>query len=286
MIPYVIAVLFPLFVKIINKTNQYSPMHSFNRSEDRQRKFWVYVAAFPMFLLIAFRSANIGADTGVYRLMFSHIIQKDWRLLAFGERVEIGFLVFEKIISMFTQDELVYQVIVALIYYVSVVEFACNFKGVEFDFLYLYGSLGLYKFMFTGVRQCLAMCICLWSFKFIKERKLIGFAALEALAFTFHKSSILFLPAYFMFHKKKSSVTSLLMPLVIVALPFITPGLQGWMARFLSYDYEAVESTQNGILSFLCVLVISIFSSYMIVKESAIKRIEVVQKLNNIENIF
>lgn len=282
MIPYIVAVLFPLFVKIINKPNQYSPLHSFNRREERQRKLWVYVAALPMFVLIAFRSGSIGPDTGVYRWMFTHIISKDWSMLTSGERVETGFLVFEKVLSMITQDELVYQVIVAIIYYVSVVEFACNFKGVEFDFLYLYGTLGLYKFMFTGERQCLAMCICLWSYKLIRERRLIGFAALMALAFTFHKSAILFAPAYYMYNKKKSSVVSLLMPLAIVVLPFFMSGLQGWVANLLGYNEYGIESTQNGIISFITILAISLYSIYMIATEPAVERTGIVHPMNNI----
>lgn len=282
MIYYVFAVLFPLLIKHINHENQCELTDLSDAQALWRRKAWVYFAALPMFALIAFRSASIGPDTGVYRWMFTHIIDKGWSVLQSGERVEIGFLVFEKIVSLFTKDEFVYQIICAFIYFISVVEFACNFKGVEFDFLYLYGTLGVYKFMFTGVRQCLAMCICLWSFKFIEKRKFIGFIALLALAFTFHKSAILFLPAYFLYNRKKSSVTSLLMPLFIIALPFITPDLQGWMANFLSYDYAEIESTQNGYLSFLCILLISLFSIYMISIKSKNQDVKQIWRLNNI----
>ena len=282
MIYYIFVVLFPLLIKHINHENQCEFTDLSDTQAHRRRKVWVYFAAFPMFALIAFRSASIGPDTGVYRWMFTHIIDKDWSVLQSGERVEIGFLVFEKIVSLFTTDEFVYQIIYAIIYFVAVVEFACNFKGVEFDFLYLYGTLGVYKFMFTGVRQCLAMCICLWSFKFIKKRKFIGFIALLALAFTFHKSSILFLPAYFFYNRKKSSVTSLLMMLFIIALPFITPGLQAWMANFLSYDYAEIEFIQNGYLMFMCILMISVFSIYMIINQASSEKVDVIRKLNNI----
>lgn len=282
MIPYIVAVLFPLLIKYINKTNQNFNIDLADRKAEKRRIKWIYLAALPMFILIAFRCADIGPDTGVYRWMFTHIIDKDWSQLQTGERVEIGFLVFEKVVSLFTHDELIYQVIYTFIYYVSVVEFARNFKGIEFDFLYLFGTLGLYKFMFTGVRQCLAMCICLWSFKFIKKRKLILFIILVALAFTFHKSAILFIPAYFLYNRKKSLVTSLLMMLFIVALPFITPGLQTWMANILSYNYAEIESTQNGYLSFLCILIISIFAIIMISNQSSVEKVNDIWKLNNV----
>lgn len=282
MIYYIVAVLFPLLIKIINSTNKYYSTDLQSSTAEQKGKVWVYLAALPMFALIAFRGVSIGPDTGVYRIMFANAIHKDWSNLTDGESVESGFLVFEKIVSLFTTDAFVYQIICAFIYYVSVVEFARNFKGVEFDILYLYGTLGLYKFMFTGVRQCLAMCICLWSFKLIKERKFIGFCMLLALAYTFHKSAILFLPAYFMYNKKNSSVFSLLMILFVLVVPFATPALQSWMANLLNYEYEEVENAQNGFLSFICVLLITVFSIFAMANKSSAEGIHDIRRLNNV----
>ena len=39
--------------------------------------------------------------------------------------------------------------------------------------LFLFATLGSYTFMFTGVRQCLAMSVCFYSYRFIKGKKII-----------------------------------------------------------------------------------------------------------------
>lgn len=56
--------------------------------------------------------------------------------------------------------------------------------------LVMFITLGLFNFCMNGMRQALAMTICLYAYEFAKKKKLIPFALTIILAMLFHKSSI------------------------------------------------------------------------------------------------
>ena len=61
----------------------------------------------------------------------------------------------------------------------------------------LYICLGLMAFNMNGMRQALAMSICLFAYNFAKKRKLIPFACIILLAMLVHKTAIFFSVVYF-----------------------------------------------------------------------------------------
>lgn len=60
----------------------------------------------------------------------------------------------------------------------------------------LYLCLGLFTFNMNGMRQALAMAICLWAFEHAKNRKLLPFLLTVFLAMQFHKTAFIFFPVY------------------------------------------------------------------------------------------
>ena len=225
------------------------------------------MAALPMFALIAFRGADMGADTGGYLRFFSEMVNTPWsRIFIVNDKTyefEAGFVLFEKIATLFTQNPKIYQVIYSAIYLVSVVTFANRIEKRNFSFLFFFATIGLYTFMFTGVRQCLAMSILLWSYPYIKKRKLLPFLLILALAFSFHKSAILFIAAYFIYNRRLIWQNSILYA-VFAALAYLNIGIiQEWFNDALDYDY-GVESTGNGIIFFAVIAVITAFALFVV----------------------
>ena len=270
MLIYILAALFPLVVGMYyNSSVKISePMEEAQiQKHEKRRWWWLLVAALPMFALIAFRGANMGADTGGYLKFFSEMVHTPWkRMFEFNNRgydFEKGFVVFEKLITVFTKSPKVYQIIYSTIYLVSVVTFANRIEKRNFSFLYFFATIGLYTFMFTGVRQCLAMCICLWSYPYIKKRKFIPFLLIVALAFTFHKSSILFIAAYFIFDRKLNWFNTLIYA-AFALLAYLNIGvIQEWFNNTLDYEYE-VETTGNGFIFFAVIAVITAFALFVV----------------------
>ena len=272
MLLYIFVALFPMCAGYLynlanGKKAAYGLMATENPKERRKilrtRWIWLAVAAFPMFLLIAIRGYHIGADTSVYWKFFDYVkyasFEQALLINSSGAEFEVGYVIFEKIVSLFTKNAYAYQVIYTRVYYIIIVSFANQLEKENFLFLYFFATLGIYTFMFTGVRQCLAMCICLCSYAAIKKRKLVLFVLCVAIAFFFHKSAILFAVAYFMYNRKISFANAFIYGIIGVFCYLNIETLQEWFDELLEYDYE-IESTGNGFIYLALIIAITIFS--------------------------
>jgi hypothetical protein len=65
-----------------------------------------------------------------------------------------------------------------------------------------YVTLGTMTFQLTGFRQAVAMGVCMLSVELAKSRRALPFLLLVLVAATFHRTAIVFLPAYFLIGRK------------------------------------------------------------------------------------
>ena len=234
----------------------------------KRRRWWLLlVAALPMFVLVALRGPHMGADTGGYLKFFDQMVNTPWdQIFVRNEATyefEEGFVIFEKLLTYVTDDSRVYQVLYTLVYLLALVTFANELEKGRFAFLFFFATMGTYTFMFTGVRQCLAMSICLLSYPFIKRKKLIPFILLVILAFFFHKSAILFLAAYFIYNRRLGWFNAVIYG-VLAALAFINiETIQEWFNDTLDYEY-GIEATDTGFIFFAIIVLVTAFAYFAI----------------------
>ena len=266
MLLYVFVAVFPLLVWCVyfKMVEEVTPIQKKQTKRYINKRFWwLMLAALPMFMLIGLRHSSMGADTGSYQSFFERIQFLTWEESLEFEELEVGFLIFQKSLTYVTSSPFVYQCIYAGIYMLSVVSFANRMKSENFSYLYFFATIGIYTFMFTGVRQCLAMCICLFSYRFVQNRRIIKFVICVLLAFTFHKSAMLFIVVYFIYNRKLNVLNTLVYT-VIGALCFFNIDLvQEWFNDQLDYDY-GVEATEGGYVFTIVIAVITIFAVVMI----------------------
>ena len=260
MAAYIIVAIFPILVGCIfdNTTKGMSA-----NKLGRRRWFALFIAALPMFVLIGFRNQTIGSDTAAYIYYFCGIDKLDWKYIFDATTMEPGYILFTKLIGVFTDSPLVYQVCCAMVYCIAVTTFANQLERSHFAFLYFFATLGVYTFMFTGTRQSLALSICLLSYVFIKKRKILPFSIIIAIAFFFHKSSILFAVAYIVYSMPFGIFSVLLYALMALLLYFNIGVVQEWFNDQLNYDY-GVESTNSGLLFLAIVFLITVFAIFTI----------------------
>jgi len=270
MLIYIAVALFPLLVGTYYnaRIGRYlTEEETISKKYLRKRWTWLLVAALPMFALIAFRGEYIGADTRGYLRFFNEMIDTPWNKMFVlnnsGYEFEPGFIVFEKLITLITHNSNVYQVIYSSIYLLAVTTFANQLEKANFSFLYFFVTFGIYTFMFTGVRQCLAMCMCLFSYKFIKKRRIIPFLILLLLAFSFHKSAILFIVAYFIYNRKIGWINSVIYAGFAGFAYVYIEVIQEWFNETLDYEYS-IEETGNGFIFFAVVALITVFSFFTV----------------------
>ena len=266
MLLYVFVAAFPLivyflYVKVVEEVTPEADKHTQKYID--KRFWWLLIAALPMFTMIAIRSGYMGADTLMYQKYFGEMLTIPWSEVTETRDFEPGFLIFEKLITYVTTSTLIYQIIYTLIYMLTVVSFANRLKTENFSFLFFFATMGIYTFMYTAVRQCLAICICLFSYRFVENRKIFKFAICIALAFTFHRSSILFAVAYFIYNRRINIFNGAIYA-IFGAISFINiEFFQEWFNEQLDYDYM-IEATDSGYIFTILVLIITVFSMVMI----------------------
>ena len=187
---------------IVSLAVSFSSKKSIKVNDKAKRNFLLWCGLF-MFIMIAFRHKEVGSND-------SQNYFNNWELLSglsFGglksyiaeSNFESGYLLFVWIFShIFPNGQFVF-IISAILFVVAVCRFIyINSEDPELSFV-MYICLGLYSFMAQGLRQSIAMSICLFAIELAKKRKFIPFVLLVLLASTFHTSAIVFLCVYFIY---------------------------------------------------------------------------------------
>ena len=165
----------------------------------------------------------------------------------------------QKMLHFITPDPLILFVVVAIITCVSCYCFFRDNCRHSCTALYLFMSLGYFTFIMSGLRQTMAVSICLFAFTFVRQKKLYKFLALIVLAMTFHKSAVFFVPAYFLSNQElKGSKIAYLYGGILV-LFFLADKILLTAEDIVGYKY-GVEQTGNGQLFFGLVALITYFA--------------------------
>lgn len=128
--------------------------------------------------------------------------------------------------------------------------------------LIVYVCLGLFTFNMNGIRQALAMSVCLFSYEYVKKRKLLPFILLILVAMQFHKTAICFVPMYILPSMKFSKGNLLIyicgVMLFLLFLDNLILAYNDWSSK----EYDSTDSASGGglfvILIYLFALVIAL----------------------------
>lgn len=288
MIYYGIAAIFPLLCWGFYEW--WLKQEKLSEEKKKQFKIWmVILAILPMFLLFVLRYKYVGADTIGYVRFFQKEIRGYTLLELFDEdlmRFEIGFRIYVKIISLFTEDYTVFFLISGLVIFGSLLSFSCKYTQNPFLFFFFFITLGTYAFMETGLRQALAISICLWAVDFVKDKKFIPFLLLVLLAQYFHKSAIIFLLVYPLCLVKQIDWTFVIYAILTVVFLVGFAAFQGFFNQLFGYEYE-IEETGNGGIFALLVAILVFFSMFIMQgKDKDIEGQDIILHLSLITILF
>lgn len=259
MLLYIGIAVWPLIVQYIYK---YKPLYIGSKQVKTNK--YLLLALAPIFIILALRGETMGADAGTYVRHFENMIDTPLRIEIEVSRMEIGYLVFVKLITYITHNGLIYQMICILCMLFGMYTFLKELKIEDaLLYVYFYCTLGIFFFMFTGTRQCLAMGICLFSYRFLVKKKYLRFLVCILLAFCFHKSAILFVAVLFIHNRKVSIVNIVIYSTVAMIAGRNLNSIQEWFNDTLEYNY-GIENTGNGMIFFIVLILLSVFSAIMI----------------------
>lgn len=122
----------------------------------------------------------------------------------------------------------------------------------------IYILLGLFTFNMSGLRQALAMSICLWAYEHAKRHRLIPFVLTVLLAMQFHKTAICYVPMYFLPWLKRGSTNLLIYFILLVICLISVDKLVETYNEFSGEEYLLQDEVEGGGLSVILIYLASI----------------------------
>lgn len=245
LIVYLLYVASPILVNLIM-----GGMFSLRNNEQKIRRVLLITCGIIMTLMIGLRSPYIGSgDTYRYMRNWNYAQNISFgNLGAFLDEIDFekGYLISVWILSHIFKHPQWLLFLSGAFFSYSVCSFIDkNCKNVVLP-LVIFNCLGLFNFMVQGLRQGLAMCICLFAIEFVKKRKFIPFIFLIALACTFHASAVVFVVVYFLYKFKiKASYLSFFAVAVLIVFNSL-PFLFELMNSAIEDDYQIGQGAESG----------------------------------------
>ncbi|MBO5907603.1 MAG: EpsG family protein [Clostridia bacterium] len=221
-----------------------------------------------MILILGLRTANTGSpDTYTYSLMFNGI-RKYSDLIEYLSHLEIldkfflfsegGFYIFSWGVAQIFPSAQWFILITTTIIVLSTARFISKHSEDTTISWLTFICLGSMTFAMNGMRQALAMSICLFAYDFAKEKKLFKFLLIVLLAMLFHKSAIIFALVYILCNMKFTTKSTVLLVAGVGTFFYFADRFALLYDNVTGEDYAAGESFESGGLITVAIYLIAI----------------------------
>lgn len=187
--------LFILFILIL-----FSIKANNNSVKGKSNKFLTISIGLFFIFICGLRSNIVGNDTEKYLELYDSINFSSSDI--YFERFESGFIYLVKFLGGFNLSSQSLLIISSIIIWSGIIRFLLkNSINPGFSY-YLIVTFGFLAFFMSGIRESLAISICLIGFEYVKSKKIIPFIILILLASSFHLSALIFIFIYPAFHAR------------------------------------------------------------------------------------
>lgn len=257
----------------------------YNDKSDKKTKIYCALVALQWILISGLRHVTIGADTLRYSAHFeatkatswSQIFSNLWGYIFEGlDAKDPGYFLFQKTFQIFCDDYQIYLIFIAFIFtsFMAIWIYK-NSKDPCFSFL-LYSVLFYAFYALTGHRQTIATALIVFlGYKYIKEKKLFKFALIAFVAYTIHKSSLVFIPYYLVANIPITLPYVLISTVVIGVVTIMGKSIYGPLAELLGFGEEQIEYAVGGaetyaaVLTIMCLVILVFYYYYKDKTENA-----------------
>ena len=215
----------------------------------------VLIALIPLVYIVGMRGWV--ADTIVYRFNYLNVVPSELSGLSdymSGHPKDSSFYFLTALIKIFiTKNPDVYFLILALFQGLCVV-YVFRKYSIRFELSYylFIASTDYFSWMFNGIRQFTAVCICLLATPFLLKKKYIQVIVIIVIASLFHRSALLCLAIMLIVHGEVWNKRTVLFIIgVLIAIVFVNQftsllndGLQYTQYKNVVSDYT--NSGDNG----------------------------------------
>lgn len=235
------------------------------------RLSYVIWGMLPLLLIMGLRSAEVGIDLVSYVNRYENAEEM---MGVASTASEMGFNYFNLLLSKFELSWQGYLIICTIFLIIGLSAFLHKYSSDIFYSLFIYMTIGLFSMNMSGIRQSLAISICLMALvtyeKLFREKKLkayICFYVLVFVAITFHNSALIFVIVPFLtswrFTKKQCLFMLIVASAAIFYKNFITGALPSFEGtRYSDFTFDQEYAINPLVIAFT--IVIPLISLYYI----------------------
>ena len=244
-----------------------------NAKKNANARLFMALCSVVLILILGLRSQYTGtADTRIYVRVFS-IAKNSAGIHRFLEQMsvlegfpifsEVGFYLYTWLSAQMLPDAQLFLMLSSAIIVISNASFIWhNSEDYSVSWL-VFVCLGSMTFAMNGMRQAIAMSICLLSYEYAKQKKLISFLLVVLIAILFHKSALFFIIVYFV-RNMKFNFKSLLVLAVGIMLFFVYANRLAFLYDSMTgEDYFSTESFESGGVITILVYLIAIALAFL-----------------------
>lgn len=226
-----------------------------------------------LFLILCLRGISVGNDTNYYGKLFPRLGKIPWSKIT-DSHFESLFIALDKIVYLSGGSFRLFLIIIAFIATFPYLLLYHQNEEHSFLKLILYVNMSIFPMVFSGIRQSLAIAVVILAFFFVRRQKLLSFLLLVGIAYFFHKSALISLLIYPIYHidiKKKHLL--LIIPFLAFLMIFnrtVFTFLMRYFGGDYTENYGYITST-GAYTMFLLFVLFSVFC-YLIPDDDAFGR--------------
>lgn len=162
---------------------------------DKAYRLRLFFTFLPLFLFGSLR-VDFGLDYQSYLNFYNQVHQYS-DIFLINERMEWGYVMLNKLSPSFRFLIVFTSALTcASYYYLFYKTVPAKYTWLAIILLFLSGDMTIF-FMFSGIRNAMAISILIFGISFIKDRNLLYFIFITVFASLFHSSALIFLPLAF-----------------------------------------------------------------------------------------
>lgn len=243
-------------------------------------KIYLYIAGTAVALIMGLRTKYTGStDTQMYILFFEGLSNYDSFIDYYNLHLrensfifsEAGFYFFEWLLTRIFSDGQMLVVVTSAFITFSACHFIYKNTQDPPTGLLVYVCLGLFMFNMNGMRQAMAMSICMLGYELVKKRRFLWFLVVVFIAMLFHKTAFCFVIVYFfpLLKEGKANIFWYLCAMVVFLLSVNV--LVERFNAFTGEDYDITATADGGGVTVVFIYIASIILG-LIMNESLKKR--------------
>ena len=275
---YILIFISILLFLIFNEKSNYNEQgtvgltdHKHNKILKNRTKF-VIAISICLIIVMAFRDKTVGTDTYAYLQEFNSTTNVPVFSLSFWDflKGEYGYKLLLAIMHSIGINWREFQLIYAIVVSLTLGMFFYKYSHNIYVTYLLYITIGTFAMSLTGIRQTIAIVLCIILYSFLEKKKYIIALMLYLFASSIHYTAlimgVLFFLSIMFKNKKKQSLFWISVGLIIPILCYFFTGdiLNKFSFMLLNkYEYSGYYKELNSSLNPLVLLMYGTFALFI-----------------------